>query len=88
MFHYSIKEHVFYAQEREKISYPVDFGVFNITHHIFFVYIAQFLIHPMQYIGIYLKILNKFDKQLAINLKLLRGLVLLCDENEVSLSCM
>ena len=36
MFHYSLKEHVFYAQEKEKISYPVDFGVFYITRHILF----------------------------------------------------
>ena len=36
MFHYSIKEHVFYAQEKEKISYHVDFGVFFITRRIFF----------------------------------------------------
>ena len=49
MFHYSIKEHVSYAQEKEKISYPVDFGVFYITCHIFFVYIAQLLIHPMHW---------------------------------------
>ena len=51
MFHYSIKEHVlvFYAQEKKKISYPVDFGMFYITRHIFFVYIAQLLIHPMHW---------------------------------------
>ena len=50
MFHYSIKEHVFYAQEKEKISYLVDFGVFYITRHIFFfVYIAQLLFHPMHW---------------------------------------
>ena len=36
MFHYSIKEHVSYAQEKEKISYPVDFTVFYITRHIVF----------------------------------------------------
>ena len=36
MFHYSIKEHVSYAQEKEKIYYPADFAVLHITHHIFF----------------------------------------------------
>ena len=36
MFHYCIKEHVSYTQEKEKISYPVDFAVFHITCHIFF----------------------------------------------------
>ena len=35
MFRHSIKEPVFYAQEKEKISYPVDFKVFHITCHIF-----------------------------------------------------
>ena len=35
MFRYSIKEHVSYAIEKEKISYPVDFAVFHITCHIF-----------------------------------------------------
>ena len=52
MFHYSIKEHVlkFYGQEKKKVSYPVDFGVFYITRHIFFfVYIAKLLIHPMHW---------------------------------------
>ena len=36
MFHYSIKEHVSYAQTTEKISYHVDFTVFHMAHHIFF----------------------------------------------------
>ena len=36
MFHYSIKELVSYAQEKEKISYPVDFTVFHITSNVFF----------------------------------------------------
>ena len=36
MFHYSIKEHVSYAQEKEKISYPVEFTVFQVTRHISF----------------------------------------------------
>ena len=35
-FHYSIKEHVSYAQEKEKISYPVDFALFYIIRHILF----------------------------------------------------
>ena len=53
MFRYSIKERVpvlkFYGQEKKKIFYPVDFGVFYITHHISFVYIAKLLIHPMHW---------------------------------------
>ena len=36
MFHYSMKEHVSYVQEKEKISYPVDFTMFHVTRHIFF----------------------------------------------------
>ena len=36
MFQYSIKENVFYAQEKEKISYPVDFTVLQIIRNIFF----------------------------------------------------
>ena len=36
MFQYSIKENVSYALEKEKISYPVDFTVLQITRHIFF----------------------------------------------------
>ena len=31
VFRYSIEEHVSYAQEKEKISYPVNFAVFHIT---------------------------------------------------------
>ena len=67
-FHYSIKEHVFYAQEKEKILYPVDFTVFHITRRIFFVHTAQLMTHHMHW-DISENLLNKLDKQLAINLK-------------------
>ena len=37
MFYYrALKEYVSYAQEKEKISYPVHFTVFHIIRHIFF----------------------------------------------------
>ena len=75
MFHYYIKEQVFYVQEKEKISYPiVDFTVFHITRHIFFVCTAQLMTHPMHYIP--KNLLNNPDKQLAINLESLRVVVL------------
>ena len=76
MFRYSIKEHVFYTQKKEKISYPVDFIVFHITRHIFFC--AHYTTYNPPYaLGyIYENLLNKLDKQLAINLKSLRVLVL------------
>ena len=74
MFHYSIKEPVSYAQEKEWISYSVDFTVFHITGHIFFVHTAQLITHPM-HCDISENLLNKLDKQLAINLKSLRVLV-------------
>ena len=75
MFHYSIKVHVSYAQEKEKISHPVDFTVFHITRHIFFVHTAQLTTRPINW-NISENLLNNLDKQLAINLKSSRVLVL------------
>ena len=49
MFHYSIKEHVSYAQEKKKISYSVDFTVFRITRPIFFEPTEQLMTHPMHW---------------------------------------
>ena len=49
MFHCSVKEHVSYAQEKEKITYPVDFTVFYITRDIFFGAHAQLMTHPMHW---------------------------------------
>ena len=74
MFHYPIKEHAFYCQEKEKISYPIDFTVFLINRHIFFVHTAQLMTHPMQW-DIFENLLNKPDKQLTINLTSLGVLV-------------
>ena len=77
-FHYSIKEQVSNAPEKEKISYPsVDFTVFHITRHIFFVHTALLMTYPMHW-DIYENLLNNPDKQLAINLKSLRVLVYTC----------
>ena len=73
MFHYSIKEHVSYAQE--KISHPVDFTLFHITRHIFFVHTAQLMTCPRHW-DISENLLIKLDKQLAINPKSLLVLVL------------
>ena len=87
MVHYSIKEHASYTQEKEKISYPVDFTAFHITGHIFFEHTTQLVTHSMHW-NIHENLLNELHKQSAINLKSLRVLVLLCDENEVSLPCM
>ena len=75
MFHYSTKEHVSYAQKKEKISYCVDFTVFHITYYIFLVHTAQLMTHHMHW-DISENLLNKLDKQLAINPKSLRVLVL------------
>ena len=75
MFHYSIKERVSHAPEKEKISYSIDFTVFNITRHMFFVHTAQLMTHPT-HCDISENLLNKLDKQLAIILKSLRVLVL------------
>ena len=78
MFYYSIKKHVSYAQEKEKISYPVDFTVFHITCHIFIC--ANCTTFGLPYAlglwDIFENLLNTLDKQLAINLKSLRVLVL------------
>ena len=49
MFHYSIKEHVSYAQEKEKIFHYVDFTVLHITRQVFFVHTAQLLTHLMHW---------------------------------------
>ena len=73
MFRYLLykKKHVSYTQEKKKISYPVDFTVRHITCHIFFVRTSQLITHPMHW-DIYENLLNKLDKQLAINPKSLR----------------
>ena len=49
MFHFSIKEHVSYAQEKEKISHHVDFTVLHITRNIFFEHTTQLMTHPMHW---------------------------------------
>ena len=46
MFHSSTKEHVYYVQEKKKISYPIDFGVFHITRLIFLSTLHQLITHP------------------------------------------
>ena len=43
MFHYSLKEHVPYGQEKKMISHPVNFAVFHITRYIFFVHTAKLI---------------------------------------------
>ena len=45
MFFYSTREHVSYAQEKEKVPHRVDFTVLHITRHIFFVHTAQLMTH-------------------------------------------
>ena len=71
MFYYSVKEYVSYAQEKEKISHPVDCIAFHITRLIFFVHTAQLMTLAMHW-DISENFLNKLEKQLAINIKSLR----------------
>ena len=74
MFHYSIKEHVSYAPKKKK-SYPVNFVECYITRHLIFVHTAQLMTYPMHW-DVSEIILNKLVKQLPINIKSLRGLLL------------
>ena len=75
MFHYSIKEHVSYPQTRKRYQTLLILQCFTLLATYVFVHTAQLMTHPM-HLDISENLLNKLDKQLAINLKSLRVLVL------------
>ena len=75
MFCYSIKKHVSYAREKEKLSYPVDFAMFHITCQILICAHCTTYDQPYALEYISENLLNKLNKQLAINLKSIRVLV-------------
>ena len=47
MFHYSVNEHVSYAQEKEKTSYLLILQCFTSFATYFFVHTTQLITHPM-----------------------------------------